>query len=96
MIDTITTGVMAAVLSTMALALARARRGPTIFDRILALNMFGTKTVLLIAIVCFVIDRPDFIDLALVYAFLNFIGVVAVLRLFEHRGFGADPSEEDS
>ena len=42
------------------------------------------------------IARPDFIDLALVYAFLNFIGVVAVLRLFEHRGFGADPSEEDS
>ena len=53
---------MAAILITMALALVRATRGPTIFDRILALNMFGTKTVLLIAVVCFTIERTDFLD----------------------------------
>lgn len=81
-------GVMAAVIVTMVLALVRAFRGPTIFDRILALNMFGTKTVLLIAVVNFVIGRPEFLDLALVYALLNFIGVVAILRLFQYRGFG--------
>ena len=71
---------MLAILMTMGLALARAALGPTPFDRILALNMFGTKTVLLIAVIGFLTDRPSFLDLALVYALINFIGVIAVLR----------------
>jgi len=79
---------LAAIVVTMALALARAYLGPTIFDRILALNMFGTKTVLFIAVVCFLIDRPEFIDLALVYVLLNFVGVIALLRLFRYRHMG--------
>jgi multicomponent Na+:H+ antiporter subunit F len=81
---------MIAVLVTMSLALVRAAAGPTVFDRILALNMFGTKTVLLIAVVSFLIDRPEFVDLALVYALMNFIGVIAVLRFSEHGHFGRD------
>ena len=84
---------MIAVLATMALALVRAAAGPTVFDRILALNMFGTKTVLLIAVVSFLIGRPEFVDLALVYALMNFIGVIAVLRYSEHGHFG--DSEDD-
>ena len=70
----------AAILVTMSLALARAALGPTVFDRILALNMFGTKTVLLIAVFGFLTRRPDFLDLAILYALMNFIGVIAVLR----------------
>ena len=81
-----------AILVTMGLALVRAARGPTIFDRILALNMFGTKTVLLIAVIGFLTGRPDFLDLGLLYALLNFIGVIAILRMFEHRGFGETES----
>ena len=77
--------VMLGVLVTMSLALARAIAGPTVFDRILALNRFGTKTVLLIAVLSFLLGRPDFVDLALVYALMNFIGVIAVLR-FSHFG----------
>ena len=84
---------MAAILITMSLALFRASRGPTLFDRILALNMFGTKTVLLIAVIAFSTGRPDFIDLALLYALLSYIGVIAVLRLF-HFGHFADTDEE--
>lgn len=84
--------VMIAVLVTMLLALARAIAGPTVFDRILALNMFGTKTVLLIAVVSFLIGRPSFIDLALVYALMNFIGVIAVLRFSQHGHFGETDS----
>ena len=80
--------VMIAVLITMVLALTRAMAGPTVFDRILALNMFGTKTVLLIAVVSFLIGRPGFVDLALVYALVNFIGVIAVLRFSQHGHFG--------
>ncbi len=76
-----------AIVITMALALGRAALGPTVFDRILALNMFGTKTVLLIAVIGFVTGRPDFLDLGLVYALMNFIGVVAVLRFTKYGHF---------
>ena len=71
---------LVAVMVTMAMALTRAALGPTVFDRIVALNMFGTKTVLLIALISFFTGRPDFLDLALVYALINFIGVIAILR----------------
>ncbi len=83
-----------AVLVTMALALIRATAGPSVFDRILALNMFGTKTVLLIALVSFVTHRPDSLDLALVYALINFIGVIAILRFARYGHFG-EPEEEE-
>jgi len=68
----------------MIMAIIRAWLGPTIYDRILAVNLFGTKTVLLIAVVGFLFDRPDFLDIALVYALINFISVVGVLRYFEY------------
>ena len=83
---------MIAVLVTMGLALSRAALGPTLFDRILALNMFGTKTVLLIAVIGFLSGRPDFLDLALLYTLINFIGVIAVLRFLKFGHF-ADPEE---
>ena len=81
-----------AVLVTMAMALSRAALGPTLFDRILALNMFGTKTVLLIAVLGFLRGHPDFLDLALLYTLINFIGVIAVLRFLKFGHF-ADPEE---
>ena len=74
-----------ATLITMALALVRALLGPTIYDRLLAANMFGTKTVLFLSIVAFLYGRPDFLDLALVYALINFIGVIAVLEFIRER-----------
>ena len=76
-----------AILITMTLALIRAMWGPTVFDRVLALNMFGTKTVLLICVVGFLTDRTDFLDLALLYSLMNFIGMVALLRFSEHGSF---------
>ncbi len=74
-----------AILVVMALALIRAILGPTLYDRILAVNMFGTKTVLFIAVIGFLTNRPDFLDIALVYALINFITLIAVLRFFEYR-----------
>ena len=74
-----------ATLITMALALTRALLGPTIYDQLLATNMFGTKTVLLLSVVAFLYGRPDFLDLALVYAMINFIGVIAVLEFTRER-----------
>lgn len=74
-----------ATLVTMALALVRALLGPSIYDRILAVNMFGTKTVLFLSVVAFLFGRPDFLDLALAYAMINFIGVIAVLEFIRVR-----------
>jgi multicomponent Na+:H+ antiporter subunit F len=73
----------AAIAITMGLALIRAIKGPSQYDRILAVNMFGTKTVLLLAVLAFLMGRPDFLDLALAYALINFVGVLAVLEFFK-------------
>jgi multicomponent Na+:H+ antiporter subunit F len=78
----------AGILVAMAMALVRAVMGPTVYDRVLAVNTFGTKTVLLIAALGFLTGRPDFLDLALVYALINFIGTVAVLKFFEFGDLG--------
>jgi multicomponent Na+:H+ antiporter subunit F len=79
-----------AVLVTMALALLRAVLGPTVFDRILAVNTIATKTTILIALLGFLTGRPDFLDIALVYALINFIGSVAILKFFKYRDFSHD------
>ena len=85
-----------AVLVTMTLALIRAMLGPTVFDRVLALNMFGTKTVLLICVVGFLTDRTDFLDLALLYSLMNFIGIVALLRFSQYGSFRDEDQEVKS
>lgn len=74
-----------AILATMALALVRALRGPTVYDRIVAVNVFGTKTVLAVALITYVTGHADLIDVALVYALINFIAIVAVLKLVKMR-----------
>ncbi len=84
-----------ALLVTMLLTLIRALLGPTIFDRILAVNSFGTKTVLLIAVYGFLTNRPDFVDIALVYSLINFIGTIAVLKFFEYDDIGSDAYQQD-
>ena len=82
-----------ALLLTMALALLRAVLGPTVYDRVLAVNMVGTKTVLLLAVIAFLFGRPMFLDLALAYALINFIGVLAVLEFFRSRARQAESTE---
>lgn len=81
----------------MALALCRGLLGPTIYDRMLAVNIFGTKTVLLLALLGFFMGRPDFLDIALVYALINFIATVAVLKFFEYQDLArrSAPSKGD-
>lgn len=90
----------AGILVAMALALARALLGPTVYDRILAVNAFGTKTVLLVAVFGFLTERPDFLDISLLYALINFVGTIAVLKFFEYRDLGhagpGDRRERDS
>lgn len=87
--------VAAALLVTLTLALARAALGPTVFDRLQGANTVGTVAVLLLAVIGFLGGRPEFLDLALVYGFLNVIGVIAVLKFFRHGGLG-EPGEEEA
>ena len=82
-----------AILVVMGMALARALMGPSVYDRILAVNSFGTLTVLLIAVVGFLTDRPEFLDIAIVYALINFIGTIAVTKYVMHNNLGAPLNE---
>ena len=76
-----------AILIVMIMSITRAILGPTFYDRILAVNVFGTKTVLLIALLGFVMGRPEFLDIAIVYALINFISVIGVLRYSDSSVF---------
>lgn len=80
-----------AILVTVGLALVRVLRGPSVYDRILAVNMVGTKVVLLIAVLAAIAGRGDYLDLSILYALINFIGMVAVLRY--HEGSAAPGTE---
>lgn len=83
-----------ALLVTLALALARAALGPSVFDRLQAANTIGTGAMLLLALFGFLNGRPEFLDLALVYGLLNVIGVIAVLKFFRQGDLGATGGEE--
>jgi multicomponent Na+:H+ antiporter subunit F len=67
--------------------LYRALFGPTIIDRIIAVNVIGTKTVTVILFMGFIFHRVDmFIDISIVYALINFIGTLTFTKYFEQRG----------
>ena len=72
--------IAAALLVAVMFVLIRLFLGPTLYDRILALNTFGTLTVLLLAILGFIGERPDFLDIAVLYALINFVSTIAVIR----------------
>ncbi len=75
------------MIAAMALMLVRLFRGPSLYDRVLAVNSFGTKTVLFLVLFAFLIERPDAIDIAILYALINFVGTIAVLKFFRYRAF---------
>ena len=70
------------------LILIRIILGKTTFDRILAVNSLGTVIVIGISLHGFYSSRPEFLDIAIVYALINFIGTVAVLKLFDKGTLG--------
>jgi multicomponent Na+:H+ antiporter subunit F len=85
---------VAAILVALSLAITRAIRGPTVFDRVLAGNSVGTLAILLLAVVGFLTDRPEFLDIGLTYGLLNIIGTLAVLKFFRHGDLAYDVNEE--
>lgn len=83
------------IIVSMAMMLARLIGGPTLYDRLLAVNSFGTKTVLFLCVFCFIIGRPDGIDIALLYALMNFIATIAVLKFFNYRALDVGLMQRD-
>jgi len=83
------------ILLSMLLALVSAIIGKTIYDKILAVNIFGTVTVLFIALFGFLTKRPEFLDIALVYALINFISTVAILKFFEYGDISVSSIEKE-
>ncbi len=77
-----------AVLLGIALVLFRAIRGPTSYDRVLATNVIGTKAVLLVALIGLISGRPEFLDISLLYAVINFVVTIAILKFVEYRRLG--------
>ena len=79
----------------LAMAIARAALGPTSFDRVLAINTAGTLIVLAICVYGFFDGRPEFLDIALLYALINFIGTIAILKFFRFGSLGDHPSIDE-
>ena len=73
------------ILVAITVGLVRAFRGPTLYDRVLAANMIGTLTVLMVAVLGFMTGRPEFLDIALVYVLISFVSTIAVLRVVALR-----------
>ena len=82
--------VSAVILVAIAIGLVRAFRGPTLYDRVMAANMIGTLTVLMVSVLGFMTGRPEFLDIALVYVLISFVSTIAVLRVVttRHRAKG--------
>jgi len=86
---------MIAVLVALSLAVFRAVRGPTLFDRILAGNSVGTAAILILALVGFLTGRPEFLDIAITYALLNIVGMLAILKFVAYGDLGHDGRRGD-
>lgn len=76
------------ILFAVLLVLVRAFIGPTTYDRVLAVNTMGTKTVVFMVLLGFIFRRPDFLDIALLYGMLNFITTIAILKFVKKRRLG--------
>jgi len=84
------------VLAALTLAVIRALKGPTAFDRLLAANAIGTSAIIVLALFGFMTGRPEFLDIGITYALLNMIGTLAVLKFFRYGALGhaQDPEKE--
>jgi multicomponent Na+:H+ antiporter subunit F len=85
-VDDLLLGAAAAFVVLAVVVLYRAVRGPTMQDRVIAVNVLGTNTVVILALLSAALDVPSFLDIALVYALLNFLVAVAISKFTVDRG----------
>ena len=87
-------GAMIALGVAVLMAIVRTALGPTAFDRVLAVNVIGTLVILGISLHGFIMGRPEFVDISILYAIINFIGTFAILKLFSTGSLGDDTAED--
>jgi multicomponent Na+:H+ antiporter subunit F len=87
---------MLAVIAALVLVVMRLVKGPTVFDRVLAGNTIGTLAIILVAVLGFLNGRPEFLDIALTYGFLNLISTLAILKFFRHGDLAHDDQEDEA
>ena len=75
-----------AFVALAVVTLYRVARGPTTHDRVVAVNATGTTTVIIISLVAVILDEPVFLDIAIVYALLNFLMSIAISTFTVERG----------
>ena len=90
---TIILGCIIAILVSMVCLLVRGMLGPTMCDRLLATNAFGTNVVIVIVLFAFLVDDMMYIDVALVYGLINFIATIALLKYVKFRSYSGDDGE---
>lgn len=85
-INTVLFGAALVFVSLPLILLYRVVRGPTMQDRVIAVNAIGSNTVIVLALVAAALGQPGFLDIALVYALLNFILSIAISKFIVERG----------
>lgn len=83
------------IVAVMIMLLVRAARGDGLFNRLLAINSFGTLTVLLLVLFAALFRQHDILDIALLYALVNFTGPLVVLRFFENHRLPEEKMQVD-
>ena len=86
---TLETALLGAAAITVVFAVAllyRVAKGPTMEDRVIAINGVGTNTVVVLALLAVGLDQPGFLDIAIVYALLNFLASIAISKFIVERG----------
>jgi multicomponent Na+:H+ antiporter subunit F len=80
-------GISLALAALILVCLYRVVFGPGFLNRIVAVNVIGTKIVIILTLMGFIYERPDmFVDTSLGYALLNFIGTLAAAKYLERKG----------
>ncbi|MFW5918333.1 MAG: cation:proton antiporter [Haloferacaceae archaeon] len=79
-------GAAAAFVVFAIVVLYRVWAGPTMQDRVIAVNLIGSNTVVVIALIAAALGEPGFLDIALVYALLNFLMSIAISKFTVERG----------
>lgn len=72
------------LLLTISIVTYRVIKGPSTYDRLLSVNVIGTKTIVVLVLIGYVFERPYFSDIALLYAILNFMSTVVIAKYLEN------------
>ncbi|NIB98996.1 cation:proton antiporter [Halobacterium sp. R2-5] len=86
LVNEILFGGVAAFLVLSLVVVYRVVRGPTMQDRVIAVNAIGTNIVVIIAVLAAATDSPSMLDIAIVYALLNFLMSIAISKFTVERG----------